>query len=123
MLELLDYAQGMEVVIEATAMRAHELVELVFSGMAKWRVADVMNEGQSFGERGVQAERSGNGARYLRYFDGVRKAVTKMIGETHGENLRLGLQPAESACMDDAVAVTDIFAAVRMRQFRIAATT
>jgi hypothetical protein len=35
----------------------------------------------------------------------VGQAIAEMIGKTPGENLGLGFQPAESARMDDAVAV------------------
>ena len=42
-----------------------------------------------------------------------------MIGEARGENLRLCFQPAESAGMDDAVAVARIVIAIGMRGFRV----
>ena len=82
--------------------------------MAKWRVADVVNECESLGQRGIQAQRGGNGAGDLRDFNGVREAIAKMIGKTHGENLRFGFQAPESASVDDAVAVANVFAAVWM---------
>ena len=43
-----------------------------------------------------------------------------MIGETRGENLRLCLKPAESAGMDDAIAVARVIIAIRMRSLRVA---
>ena len=51
-----DDAQGMEVVIEAEAVGAEAVVEGFFAGMAEGWMADVMDEGESFGERGVEAE-------------------------------------------------------------------
>src|SRR6266851_10102547 len=42
-----------------------------------------------------------------------------MVRITRGENLRLGFQATKSAGMDDAIAVTRVGAAVRMRRFGI----
>ena len=45
-----------------------------------------------------------------------------MIGKTHGENLRLGLQAAEGAGVNDAVAVALKVVAVGMLRLRIPPT-
>ena len=44
-------------------------------------MADVVNQGERFGEVLVEAERAGDGAGDLRDFDGVGEAVAKVIGE------------------------------------------
>jgi hypothetical protein len=119
--ELLDDAKRVEIVIEMAAVRAHEFIELFFSGMAEGRMADVVDEREGFRKLGVQAEGGGHGAGDLRDFESVREAIAEMIGVARGENLRLGFQPAEGAGMDDAVAVARVDAAVRMRRLRKAA--
>src|ERR1700735_896126 len=50
----------------------------------------------------------------------MREAIAKMIGEARGKNLRLGLEPAESAGMDDAIAIAREVGAIRVRCFRVA---
>ena len=47
--EVLDDAEGVEVVIEGESVLAHGGVEGIFSGVAEGRVADVVDEGQGFG--------------------------------------------------------------------------
>src|SRR5437867_3062422 len=44
----------------------------------------------------------------------MRQAITKMIGITRGENLRLGFQAAKSSRMNNAVAISGVIAAVSM---------
>ena len=87
--------------------------------MAEWRMADIVNERERFGEIGIEIESAGNGARDLRNFQSVREAVAKMIGIARGENLRLGFQSAEGARVDDAVTIAGVVIAIRMRKFGI----
>ena len=115
LLELLDDAQRVQIVIEALAVLAHALVELLFAGVAEGRMADVVDQRQRLGKIRIQTQRAGNGASDLRDFQSVRQAIAKMIGKAGGENLRLRFQPAESARMDDAVAVARVVVAVGMR--------
>src|ERR1700723_354871 len=63
----------------------------------------------------------GNGAGHLRDFEGVREAITEMIGVARGEDLRLGFEAAESAGVDDAVAVAGVIVAIGMLRLREAA--
>src|ERR1700693_561982 len=92
----------------------------MFSGMAEWRMANVMNERQRLDKRGVQSQCVRNGASDLRYFDRVRQAIAKMIGETHGKDLGLGFQAAKGARVNDTIAVANVIAAVGMRRLCIA---
>ena len=64
------------------------------------------------------AERAGDGARDLRYFDGVSETIAEMVGVAAGENLRLGFETAKGAGVNDAVAVALKVIAVGMRRFR-----
>ena len=120
LLELLDDPQRLQIVIEAVSMLAHPLVELLFTRVAKRRVADVVHQRQRFGEIGVELERAGDGARNLRHLQRVREPVAKMVGKARGENLRLRFEAPERARMDHAVAVARVVVAIRMRSFRIA---
>ena len=99
-------------------MLAHALIELVFTGMAKRRMADVVHQRERFGEIGIQLERPGHGARNLRHFKRVRQAIAEMIGKARGEDLRLRFEAAESARMDDAVAVARVIVAIGMLRLR-----
>ncbi len=77
--ELLDDAKRVEIVIENAAVDAHEFIELLFSGMAKRWMADVMDEREGFGKLGIQAEGGGDGAGDLRDFESVREAIAEMV--------------------------------------------
>ena len=54
LLELLDDPQRLQIVIEAFPVRAQQFVELALSRVAEGRVPDVVDEGQGFGEIGVE---------------------------------------------------------------------
>ena len=118
---MFDDAQRVEIVVEAVAVLAHGGVERFFAGVAERRMADVVDQRQRFGEIDVEAERSGNGAGDLRDFEGVGEAVAEMIGIARGEDLRFGFEAAESARMDDAVAVTREIVPIGMLRLREAA--
>src|ERR1019366_396657 len=97
------------VVVEEESVLAHSSVESFFSGVAEGRVADVVDEREGFGEIDVEVEGSGEGA---------GGAVAEVVGVTAGEDLRLGFKTAESAGVDDAVAVALEVVAVGMRRLR-----
>jgi len=78
-----------------------------------------MDERESFGKLRVQAKRRGDGAGDLRDLQGMRQAIAKMIRVAGGENLRLGFQAPKRAGMDDAIAVTRVITAVRMRRLGV----
>src|SRR6266850_409591 len=121
--ELLNDAQRVQIVIEKTAVHAHQLVELSLAGMAERRMADVVNESESFGELVVQAQRGGNGARDLRNFKRVRQPVAEVVGIACGENLRLRFEAPEGSRVDDAIAIARVNAAVGMLRLRVAPPT
>jgi len=121
-LELFDDTQGLGVVIEMTTAGGHELIELFLSGVAKRGMADVVSEGKGFDEFGVEVESAGDGAGDLNDFESVGEAIAKVIGETSGEDLGFGFETAESAGMNDAIAITRVFGAIGMRGFRHAAS-
>ena len=79
-----------------------------------------MNKRECLHKCGVQSQCIRNGTGDLRNFDGVRQAITKMIGETHGKNLGFGFQAAKGPRVNNTIAVANIVIAVRMRRLSIA---
>jgi hypothetical protein len=118
MFEMLHDAKRMQVVIEAAAVDAHQLIEFSFAGMAKGRVANIVHQGQSLNELCVDPQSGGHRAGDLGDFKRVCKSIAKVIGEAGAEDLRFCFQTPERARVDDAVAVARIFAAVGVREFR-----
>lgn len=86
--------------------------------MTKWRVANVVHQGQCLDKFRVDAQGRGHRAGNLRNFQRVGQPIAKMIGEAGAEYLGFCFEPPERAGMDDAVAVARIFAAVGVRGFR-----
>ena len=74
-----DDAQGVEVVVEAEAVGAEALVEGFFAGVAEGRMADVVDQGESLGELGIEAEGGGQGAGDLGDFKGVGEAAAEVV--------------------------------------------
>ncbi len=85
-------------------------------------MADVMHQGEGFDEAFIQVEGGGDGARDLRDLDGVGEPGAEVIREPLGEDLRLVLQAAEGASMNDAVAVALEVVTIRMRRLGITAS-
>jgi len=117
-LEVLHNAKRVQIMIEAAAVGAHQLVEFPFSGMAKRRMADVMHQCQRLNKFRVDAKGGRYSAGNLGDLERVGQPVAKMIGEAGAEDLRLCFEPSERAGMDDAVAVACIFTAVGVSGFR-----
>src|SRR5208337_3880512 len=69
----------------------------------------------------VEVKGCGDGARDLRHFHGVRQARAKVVRIAAREDLRLVLQTAEGARVNDTVAVALERITVRMWRLRIAA--
>jgi len=56
--------------------------------MAEGRMAEIVHQGQRFGEIDVKSEGGRDGARDLRDFNGVREPVAEVVGIAARENLR-----------------------------------
>ena len=123
MFELLDDAQGVEIVIEATPVGAHHLVEFALAGMAERGVADVVDQRESFSQLGIRAECGGDRASNLRDFECVGEAIAKVIRVARGKDLRFRFQAPKRSRMHDTITVAREFAAVRMRSFGKAAAS
>src|SRR5271165_1502024 len=120
--EILDDAQGLQVVVEEVAMALHGNIESPFSRMSKRGMTDVMHQRQRLSQIDVELERGGDRARDLRHLHGVGQPGTKVVGVAAGEDLRLVLEPAKGAGVDDAVAVALKGVAVRVRRLEVAAS-
>ncbi len=109
-LEVLDDAQGVEVVIEAQSVPAQARIERPFARVPKWRMADVVHQRECFRKVMVQPKRVRNRAGDLRDLHSVRQARAEVIGRLAGgavcgENLCFAREPTECACMDDPGAI------------------
>ncbi len=118
--EAFDDAEAVEIMIEGFAEALHLAAQFVFAGMGEGRVADVVDEGEGFGEVFVEAEGGGDGAGDLRNLHRMGEAVAEMIGDAGREDLRLVFETAEGAGVDDAIAVALELGAVGVGQFRVA---
>ena len=118
LLEGFDDAQGMQIVVEHVMVLPHQPVEFGLPGMAARRVPHVMHQRQRLHQVGVQTQRLRHRAADLRHFQRVRQTIAEVIGISPGENLRLVLQAAESARVDNAIAIAFVVVAVRVRRLR-----
>jgi hypothetical protein len=105
LLEVLDDAQGMQVVVEAQPVPLQAFVERALTGVAEGRVADVVYERKRLGEVLIESERLSYAARDLHHLDGVGQAAAEVVGGAAGENLSLAGETAEGARLHDAFAI------------------
>ncbi len=103
-LQLFHDPQAVRIVFK-TAVAFHQAGEHRFRFMPKGRVAEIVRERDGLGEVGVQAERAGNVARDGGDFNSMRQPCTQMIPGAVEKHLGLVFETAESARMDDPVAV------------------
>ena len=120
LLKGLNDAQGMQIVAEGVVVLPHQPVEFGLPGVAARRVPHVMHQRQRLHQVGVQTQRLRHGAADLRHFQRVRQAIAEVIGISPGENLGLVLQAAESAGVENAVAIAFVVVAVGVRRLRVA---
>src|SRR5581483_313862 len=121
--EILDDPEGMEIVVERQTVIAHYGVESFLSCMSKGRMAEIVRQREGFNQVNIEAKLCGQGAGDLSDFDGVRQAIAKMVGISASEDLRLMVQPAERAGMNDPVAVAFEVVTVGMARLWITAST
>jgi hypothetical protein len=105
LLEVLDDTQCVEVVVESPPMTAEAAIQCTFTGMPKWRMADVVNQGKRLSQIFVQAKCRCNRPRDLRDLNGVGQTAAKMIGRTAGKYLRLPREAPEGTGLHNALAI------------------
>ncbi len=81
--------------------------------MTEGRVAEIVGEGDGFRQWFVELERHRHAARDLRHFQRMCQARAVQITFVIHKHLGLVHEPAESGRMDNAVAVTLVFTAIR----------
>jgi len=104
-LEVVNDAQSLEIVVKEFAVVLHGGIKCTLAGVTEGGMSDVVDERQGFGEIDVEVERGGDSAGDLCDLHGVGEARTKMVGVAAREDLRLVLQPAEGAGVNDAITV------------------
>jgi len=122
-LKKLDDAEGVEIVVEAEAVLAERVVEGALAGVAEGGMADVVGEGEGFGEVLIEAEGAGGGAGDLGDFEGVGEAAAEMVGGALGEDLGFAGEAAKGAGVEDAADVALEGGAVGMGRLGAVALT
>jgi hypothetical protein len=105
LLEVLDDSQGVEIVVEATPMPGKTAVQRTLAGMAKRRMADVVNQRKRLGQIFVQVKRGRNGPGDLRNLNRVGQTAAKMVGRPTGKYLGLPREPPEGTGLHNALAI------------------
>ncbi len=109
--DIVDHAQRLRVVIESAVVFENG-AQGILAGMAEGRMAQIVDEGNGFGEVFVEAESTGDRTRDLCDFHSVRQARAEVVVIGRGEYLRLVFEAAKRCRMDHAVAVALEAAAV-----------
>jgi len=95
--------------------RFHAAIQRILTRMAKRRVAQIVGEADRLDKLLVETEHDGNGPADLRDFEGMRQAGAVVIAFVIDEDLGLVYEPAKGGRVNDAIAVTLKFAAIRVR--------
>src|SRR5437870_900880 len=77
------------------AVAGHAFVEGAFAGMSERRVAEIVQQGDGFGQVFVEAELAGDRAADLGDFERVRETRAVMVAGLSNEDLRLVHQSAK----------------------------
>ena len=96
-----------------------KLVQDFLAFVAEGGMAEIVGQGDGFGQVFVEVEGAGDAAGDGGDLDGVGQAGAEMIARAVEENLRLVFQAAKGARVDDAVAVALEFGAPQGRRFGV----
>ena len=118
-------AQRVQVVVEAQSKAAQALIQRLFPGVAKGRMADVVRQRQRLGQLLIQSQRARQRAGDLRHFQRMCEAAAKVVrrgvaGQPR-EDLRLAGKTAKGARVQDAGAVAGKGRAVGVRRLGVRA--
>ena len=103
-LQLVDHPQAVQIVLEA-AVGGHALPERCLAGVAEGRMSHVVDQGDRLGQVFVDPEEASGRAGNLGRFQRMGEAGPVVVALVVDEDLRLILQLAEGAAVDDPVAV------------------
>src|SRR5271165_6625803 len=112
--EVLDDTECVKIVVKAEAVFPHGGVEGALSGMAKRRMADIVDQRQGFGQVLIQAQGTGRGARDRRDLESVGETAAEVVGVAVGENLGFASHAPERAGVSHASAIALESAAIGM---------
>src|SRR5687767_8082859 len=101
-LEDIDDPQALLVVAEPAR---HQRIEYALTGVAEWRMTEIVAERDRLGELFMQLQHLGDRAGDLRDLQGVREPRAVMIAGRCEEDLRLVLQPPERLAVNDPIPI------------------
>src|SRR5271154_1586644 len=119
LLEALDDAQSVKIVVKVEAVLAHGGIESALPGVAEWRMTDVVDEREGLGKVGIQAKRAGDGTGDRRNLKSVCEAAAEVVGIAVRKNLRLARHAPKRSGMSYASAIAFEGAAIGVHVFRI----
>ncbi|MPM80179.1 hypothetical protein SDC9_127226 [bioreactor metagenome] len=99
----LNHAQALLVMAKAAADQA---VHCTLPDMSKWRMAQIMPQGNRLRQILIEPQPPGNAARHLGDFKRMRQAGTVMVPLRRNKYLRFELKAAKALGMNNAVSVT-----------------
>src|SRR5579875_1609624 len=105
LLEALDDAEGVQVVIEAETILLQTAVQCPLPRMAEGWMPYVMDQRESFCEVLIQFQRGCDLPRHLGDLHGVGQAAAEVVGGTAVKNLGLAGEPAKGPGPNDAVPI------------------
>ncbi len=80
-------------------------MQFVLAGVAERRMAQIVRQGDGFGQVDVEVQRMGQGPGDLRHFQRVRQPGAEVIAFIGDEHLGLAFQTSEGGRVDDPVTV------------------
>ena len=102
--ELRHDAERLRIMVKP-AIRLHRCIQRIFPGMSEGRMAQIMRKRQRLGQILIQAQKSRDGPRNLRHFNGMGQARAEMITFVIDKHLRLVLQAPKGRGVDDTVPI------------------
>jgi len=115
---LLQFFYDSQALIDMMKTSRQKFSEDTLTGMAEGRMAEVMTQGNRFGEVFVQAQGSSHSPGDLADFKGMSQSGPVMITFRREKNLRLILQTTESFTMQNAISINLKDGSYRARIFR-----
>ncbi len=113
LLQFVDHPQRLQVVLEA-AVGLHAAVQRVLTGVAEWRVPEIVCEADRLDQLLVQTETARHGPADLGDLERVGQPRAVVVALVVDEHLRLVLEAPERGAVDDPVPVALILAAIWM---------
>jgi hypothetical protein len=101
----LQFLYDSQALIDMMKTSRQEFSKDTLTGMAEGRMAEVMTQGNRFGEVFVQAQGSSHSPGDLAYFKGMSQSGSVVVPFRREKNLRLILQATESFTIQNAISI------------------